>query len=51
MTQRARYLMIASMDVDGDKEGLFNEVYNEEHCPLLSQVPGVISVARLKRKR
>ena len=48
MTQRSRYLMIASMDVDGDREGLFNEVYNEEHCPLLSQVPGVISVARFE---
>ena len=26
----------------------FNEVYNSEHCPLLSQVPGVISVARFE---
>ena len=48
MDQRTRYLMVASMDVDAEKEALFNEVYNTEHCPLLSQVPGVISVARFE---
>jgi hypothetical protein len=36
------------MDVDPDKETLFNEVYDEEHVPHLSKVPGVISVKRLK---
>ncbi len=50
MTQPARYLFIASMDVDVDKEALFNEVYDTEHVPLLSQVPGVISVQRLVRE-
>ena len=29
-----------------EREDLFNNVYNSEHFPLLSQVPGVISVAR-----
>ncbi len=48
MAERARYLMVASMDVAADREALFNEVYNTEHCPLLSQVPGVISVARFE---
>ena len=48
MEGRARYLMVASMDVVAEKEALFNEVYNTEHCPLLSQVPGVISVARFE---
>ena len=40
------YLFIASMDVDPDKEALFNEVYDTEHIPLIRKVPGVISVRR-----
>ncbi len=48
MTQRSRYLFIASMDVAPEREARFNEVYNTEHCPLLAQVPGVISVARFE---
>lgn len=51
MTQRSKYLMIASMDVAPDKEELFNDVYNTEHCPLLSQVPGVIAVARFESEK
>ena len=48
MPPRSRYLFIASMDVEPDREDRFNQVYNTEHCPLLSQVPGVISVARFE---
>ena len=44
----SRYLFIASMDVEPAREARFNEVYNAEHCPLLSQVPGVLSVARFE---
>ena len=51
MAPRSKYLMIASMDVDPSSENLFNEVYNDEHCPLLSQVPGVISVARFETEK
>ena len=47
MSEKARYLFTASMDVDPDKEDLFNEVYDTEHVPLLSKVPGVIAVQRL----
>ncbi len=43
-----KYLFIASMDVEPDKEAIFNEVYDEEHVPNLMKVPGVISVTRLK---
>ena len=46
MTARANYLYIASMDVDPDKEALFNEVYDTEHIPMLLKVPGVMSVKR-----
>ena len=42
----ARYLFISSMDVDPDKEDLFNEVYDTEHIPNILKVPGVISVTR-----
>ena len=48
MTITAKYLFIASMDVDADKEDLFNEVYDKEHVPTLLRVPGVLSVTRLK---
>jgi len=40
------YLFTASMDVDPDKEALFNEVYDTEHIPLIRKVPGVRSVRR-----
>ncbi len=45
----ARYLFIVSMDVQADKEDLFNEVYDAEHVPLLSAVPGVHRVRRAKQ--
>ena len=41
-----RYAFIASMDVDPDKEDVFNEVYDQEHVPTLLKVPGVVSVTR-----
>ena len=40
------YIFIASMDVDPDKEDLFNEVYDDEHIPCILEVPGVRSAAR-----
>jgi hypothetical protein len=43
---KARYVFIASMDVDPAKEALFNEVYDQEHIPLILKVPGVISARR-----
>ena len=43
-----KYLFFASMDVEPDKETLFNEVYDEEHVPNLMKVPGVVSVTRIK---
>ena len=46
MPFQTRYLFSAAMDVEPEKEALFNEVYDTEHVPLLLKVPGVISVAR-----
>ena len=42
-----KYLFVVSMDVDADKEALFNEVYDTEHVPLLKKVPGVRAVSRV----
>jgi hypothetical protein len=48
MAIQTRYLFSAAMDVQPDKEALFNEVYDTEHVPCLLKVPGVIAVARFK---
>jgi hypothetical protein len=34
------------MDVDPDKDAVFNEVYDTEHIPLILKVPGVVSARR-----
>ena len=44
-----RYVFAVGMDVQPDKEDLFNEVYETEHVPELLKVPGVISVTRTKK--
>jgi hypothetical protein len=36
------------MDVDAAKEALFNEVYDQEHCPSLSKVAGVGEITRFE---
>ena len=49
MAGKAKYLMIASMDVDPEHDAIFNEVYDKEHVPNLMKVPGVLGVSRYKR--
>lgn len=46
MHPKAKYLFTASMDVEPGKEGVFNEVYDTEHIPLILKVPGVLSAVR-----
>ncbi len=48
MPIKSRYLFVVSMDVDPDKEALFNEVYDTEHVPILLKVPGVYAVTRVE---
>ena len=48
MAISGRWIFTASMDVDADKEALFNEVYDREHIPNLLAVPGVLRVTRAK---
>ena len=42
------YLFIASMDVDPDKDAVFNDVYDNDHIPHLLKVPGLLSAARFQ---
>ena len=44
----AKYLFMASMDVKPDIKAVFDEVYDTEHVPYLSAVPGVLSIARFQ---
>jgi len=46
MHPKTRFLFTAAMDVDPDKEALFNEVYDTEHVPELLKVCGVLAVTR-----
>ena len=50
MAGQAKYLMIASMDVEPEHEATFNEVYDTEHVPYLREVTGVGRVTRYKRE-
>jgi len=43
----AKYLFVVNMDVDAEKENIFNDVYDNEHVPNLLKVPGVHAVARM----
>lgn len=51
MSLHSPYIFSASMDVDPDKEQLFQEVYDREHVPMLLEVPGVIAVARFEAEK
>ena len=46
MPSEAKYLYVVMLDVDPDKEQLFNELYNQEHIPALLKVPGVLNASR-----
>ena len=48
MAGKAKYIFTVSMDVDADKEALFNEVYDTEHIPLILKVPGIVSAKRYR---
>jgi hypothetical protein len=50
MPLKEKYLFIVSMDVSPEKEDLFNEVYDTEHVPYLSKVPGVVAISRFTKE-
>ncbi len=41
-----KYLYLVRMDVDDDKEAHFNDIYDNEHIPEISKVPGVGKITR-----
>ena len=45
----SRFVFVAAMDVNPEKEDLFYEIYDSEHIPNLLGVDGVISVSRSKK--
>jgi hypothetical protein len=47
MSINSNYLFVVNMDVDADKEALFNEIYDSEHIPNLLKVTGVRAVTRM----
>lgn len=47
---KTRYQFVVSMDISSDREDLFNEVYDTEHVPYLSAVPGVLCATRSIRQ-
>ena len=47
MSINSNYLFVVNMDVDAEKEALFNEIYDTEHIPNLLKVPGVRGVTRM----
>lgn len=44
----AKYIHIAQIDVPAEHEAEFNRLYDEEHVPRITSVPGVISGRRFK---
>jgi hypothetical protein len=48
MPIQTRYVFSVSMDVEPQKEALFNEVYDTEHVPLILSVPGVVAASRFR---
>ena len=43
-----KYIHIAQIDVAPEHEAEFNRLYDEEHVPRITSVPGVISGRRFK---
>lgn len=44
----ADYIYLVQMDVPADKEAEFNRIYDTQHFPELSKVPGVRGVTRYR---
>ena len=49
-SEDSRFLLNVSLDVITEHEALMNDVYDNEHVPVLLTVPGVISIRRYRRQ-
>jgi len=48
LTHRTPYVFWVMMDVEPHKEKLFNQLYDDEHVPLLLKLPGCVNVVRYR---
>lgn len=45
------YIFMVQMNIPADREAEFNRIYDTEHVPMLSKVPGVHKVTRYKLEK
>jgi hypothetical protein len=48
LTGKTPYVFWVMMDVEPHREGLFNELYDHEHLPLLLKLPGCVNAVRYR---
>ena len=48
LTGKTPYVFWVMMDVEPHREGLFNELYDKEHLPLLMKLPGAVNAVRYR---
>jgi hypothetical protein len=48
LTGKTRWVFWVMMDIEPHKEALFNELYDTEHLPLLSKLPGYVNAVRYR---
>ena len=51
LTGNTKYLFWVMMDIEPHREALFNELYDNEHLPLLMKLPGSVNAVRYRTKR
>ena len=50
LTGKTPFVFWVMMDIERHKEALFNELYDTEHLPLLSKLPGYVTAVRYRTK-
>ncbi len=48
LTAKTPYVFWVMMDVEPHREALFNELYDNEHLPLLMKLPGAVNAVRYR---
>ena len=48
LTGKTAYVFWVMMDIEPHREALFNELYDNEHLPLLSKLPGYVNAVRYR---
>ena len=51
LTGKTKYLFWVMMDIEPHREALFNDLYDNEHLPLLMKLPGSVNAVRYRTKR